>query len=167
MKEYTIVPEFRYFKAFPIVAIIYQLVAVGFVILGCFITSSGFILALLFQISSIYYLVLCLCNRNYRLNFTSDGIIVWNIFKKSKKHKTDNLRWKIRRIPWYNKYYIFLYSSGRIPIAFMKPLWKNALKTLYFPHFGALSSEELKYLKFLKSAGILGQDIRGHFYVLR
>lgn len=166
MGEYDIVPEFRHFKAFPFIAITYQLVAIGFAVFGCFVASVGFILALFFQFCSVYYTGLFLCNRYYRLNVTSSFITVRNLFNKPRRYHADKLRWKMRRIPWYNSYFILLYSSGRIPIAIIKPHWKNALRMIHFPHSGIFTSVELRYLNFLESAGLLKRD-GGRFYVLR
>lgn len=155
MGEYNIFPEYRYYKTFPFLAITYQLIAIMFAVFGNFITSVGFILTFIFQVCSFYYAGLSICSRCYRLNITSNLITVWNIFNKPKKYPADKLRWKIRRIPWYNSYFIFLYSSGRIPIAIVKPHWKNALRILLFPHSGILSTVEREYLKFLKNIGLL------------
>ena len=167
MKEYTIIPEFRYSKSFPYAAIFCQIIAIGFVIFGCALTLAGFILAFLFQFCAVYYMGLFLCNRYYRITISPRVITLWSIFNRSKKCQAETLRWKICRIPWFNDYYILLYSSGRMPMALINPHWKNALKLLQFPHFGPLKGTELKYLHFLKSAGLLGQDITGRFYPLR
>ncbi len=155
MGEYSIVPEFRYCKFFPLFTIIYQLVAIGFVAFGHFIASVAFILACIFQFCAFYYAGLFIFNKFYRLNISSSSITVWNMFNYSKMYPADKLRWKIGRIPWYNTYFILLYSSGQIPIAIIKPHWENALRIIHFPHAGKLSSVELEYLKFLKSVGLL------------
>ena len=161
MNKYSIVPEFSYCKYFPFLAVVCQLITIGLIVFGIFIASPCLILACCFQFCSLYYAGLFICNRYYRLNISSDSITVWYLFNKSKKFCTNEMRWKIRRIPWYNSYFIILHSSRRIPIAIIKPHWKNALRIIHLPHSGKLSSAELKYLKFLKDIGLLRKiDVR-------
>lgn len=159
MREYDIVPEFRYSKFLFLFALVCQLIAIGSGILGYFVALAGSILAAFYQFGALYCVGLSLCNRYYRLYISSDSITVWNMFNKPKDYPTNTLRWMIARIPWYRSYYILLYSSGRIPIAIVKPHWKNALEIVHFPHSGQLSSAELDYLKFLKKMGLLIIDI--------
>ena len=155
MEEFKIVPEFRHYKAFPMLAITHQLISAGFLLFGHFVTSLGFILAFVFELCVVYYLGLYVCNRCYRLNITSSSVTIWSIFSNPQIYRTETLRWRIRRIPWYNLYYIFLYSSGSIPISIVQPHWKNALRIIHFPHFGKITSYEYEYLKFLRSIGLL------------
>ena len=167
MKEYTVTPEFRYGKAFLSLSVLCQLVAVGCFVLGCVLSSVGFLLGALFQLCALYDFLLYLCNRNYRLYMTSETVRVQTLFGRSKVYSTETLQWKIRTIPWYNEQYLLLYSSRDIPIAILKPLWKNTLQMLRFPHCGKLNSREQNYLKFLKTNGLLGQDVKGRFYAIR
>ena len=155
MGEYSIVAELRFSKFFPLFTGIYQLMVIAFWAFGCLVAPPGFVLAYIFQFCSLYYVGLSLCAKFYKLRISPNLITVRNIFSKEKSYGTDNLRWKIGRIPWYNSYYVLLYSSRRIPIAIVKPHWKNALRILRFPHLGKLSTMEIEYLKFLKSAGLL------------
>lgn len=155
MGGYSVVPEFRFSKFFPLLAGAYQLIAVGFFAFGYFITSAGLMLSCIFQLCSLYYVGLFLCDKFYRLIISPDQITVQNIFGKQKTYRVDNLRWSIGRIPWYNSYYVLLYSSGRNPIAVVRPHWKNVPRILHFPHSGKLSSQEIEYLKFLKSVGLM------------
>ena len=166
MEEYNIIPEFCYYKAFPFFAIICQLVAVGLMLFGIFVTSVGFILAFCFQFCALYYTGLFICNKYYRVNISSAFITIWSVFNKVKKYPIIKLRWKIVRIPWYNSHYLLLYSSGRMPIAVIRPHWKNALRILSFPHSGTLGCAELEYLNFLKKSGLLKQN-GNRFYALR
>lgn len=155
MKEYMIVPEFRYSKTFPFAFIIYQFVTAVFVLLGYHVTGIAYSLAFIFQICVIYYLCLYLINKYCRLHIRPDIVTVWNIFNKPKQYQSVQLCWKIKRIPWYNSYFLCLYSTRQKPVAILKPHWKNALKLLHFPHYGSLTSVELKYIKFLKNIGLL------------
>lgn len=155
MGEYSIVPEFSFNKFFPLLAGTYQLIAIGFFAFGYFVASVGFILSYIFQLCSFYYVGLFLCDKFYRLFIFPDQITVQNAFGKQNTYRVDNLRWRIVRIPWYNSYYVLLYSSGRNLIAVVKPHWKNVPRILHFPHSGKLSSKEIEYLKFLKSVGLL------------
>ena len=107
------------------------------------------------QLSAIYYLFLFLCNRNYRLHVTPINVTVWNLFHKPTQYASSQIQWKIKRIPWYNTYYVMLYATGKRPIAILKPLWKNMSKILQFPHYGPMSTVERKYLSFLKGTGLL------------
>ena len=155
MGEYSIVSEFRYFKIFPFLAAFYQFVAIGLAIFGYYITSIGIFLAFIFEGCSFYYIFLSFCKKYYRVNISSGVTTVWSVFNKPTQYCTIQLRWRIKRIPWYNAYFIFLYSSTRIPIAIFKPHWKNALRVLSFPHLGVLTDMELKYIKFLKKVGLI------------
>ena len=153
MKKYYIVPEFRYYKIFPFISVLLLILAVSFVVLGHLVTSAGFILAFFCGFCALYYVSLSIYKKNYRLEIDSNVMIVWNAFRKPQKYQTDNLRWKIQRIPWYRTYYMLIYSSGRIPVAIIKPHWENALRITHFPHIGKLSFTEKEYLSLLKSAG--------------
>ena len=164
MRDYNIIPEFRYSKFFPFSAIICQLGAIGFMVVGHLVTSVAFLLACIFQFCALYYAGLSIFNRYYRLNISSDSVTVWSIVNKPKQYRSDELRWRIGRIPWYNSYFILLYSTGRIPVAIVQPHWKNALRLIHFPHYGKLSSVELDYLEFLKSVGLIRK--KGQFYVV-
>lgn len=154
MKEYSIVPEFSHSRTYPFAASIYQLTAIGLVVGHC-ITSVGYVVAVILQLSAFYFLFLFLCNRNYRLHITPVSVTVWNVFGKPKQYPYHQIRWKIKRVPWYNIYYVVVYSASRMPIALLKAPWKNASKILKFPHRGPLTVIERKYIAFLKSCGIV------------
>lgn len=153
MKEYRIIPEFPYHKAFPFVAIIYQFIAIGFVVLGHCSTPISYVASVIFQLSAFYFLFLFLCNKNYQLYITPVSVTVWNIFNKPRRYPSCQIQWKIKRVPWYNIYFMVLYSTGRMPIAFLKPHWKNVSKVLKFSHRGPLTIVERKYIEFLKKVG--------------
>lgn len=155
MREYDIIPEFPHPKTFPLLAIVCQLCVVGSSVFGCLVSSAGFVLAILFQFCTVYYAGLSFCNKYYRVHITANCISVHSIFNKLRTYHANELCWKILRIPWYNSYYILLYSSRRVPIAILRPLWKNALSVLRFPHRGKLRCVELDYLKFLEKVGLL------------
>ena len=155
MREYNIVPEFAYSKTFLLAATICQFVAIGFVVLGYYVTAVSYLAAAILQLSFFYFLCLYLCNRNYRLRITPIHVTVWNLFNKSKQHMTCQIRWKIKRIPWYNTYFVVLYSTSRMPVAILKPHWENVWKILKLPHYGAVSIAERKYIEFLKSVGLM------------
>ncbi len=155
LREYHIIPEFRYSKAYPYVAFTCLLIAVGLIFFGYFVTSAGFILAICFCFCSIYYASLLFCNKYYRLHITPGITTVWNIFNRSRSYQTDTLRWKIVRIPWYNTYFVLLYSTGKKPVAIIKPHWENMYKLLAYPHHGKLSDTERKYIKFLKHTHLM------------
>lgn len=155
MREYTIAPEFRYSKFFPFLAILHQIAAIGFLVFGYFITPVGFILTILFLLCSLYYIGLSLCTKFYQVHVSLDLLTVRNIINKRRIYHTDKLWWKILKLPWYNTYYILLYSSKQVPIAIVRPHWPNSLRILKFPHLGKFSADELVYLKFLKRVGLL------------
>ena len=155
MGEYIVVPKYHNSKIFPISAIVCQFATTVFICFGLCVTTVGFILAFFFQFCSFYYGGLYFYNKFYRLNMSSRHVTIWNIFNKSKSYQISELRWRIRRIPWYNSYFVLLYASNRIPVAVVKPHWENALRLLKFPHLGKLSSVEIEYLKFLKRVGLL------------
>lgn len=155
MKEYSIVPEFSYSKTFPFTASICQLMAMVFVIVGHRITTAGYVAATILQLSAIYLLFLFLCNRNYRLYITPISVTVWNVFGKPKQYPYHQIQWKIKRVPWYNIYYVVVYSKGKIPVALLKPHWKNVSKVLKLPHRGPLTITERKYIEFLKKVGLI------------
>ena len=155
MDPYSIVPEFQYYKSFPILGVVCQLVAIIFVFFGYTVSSIGFILAFLYETCSIYYVGLTFINKFYRLDVSSNLITVRGVFNKDKKYNSNSVRWVIRRLPWYNSYFIFLYDSGKIPIAVIKPHWTNALKLTKYQHLGPLSPTEISYLRFLKKVSML------------
>lgn len=155
MKEYSIIPELSYSKAFPFVAGICQFMAIGFAAVGASITPAGYVATAILQLSAFNFLFLFLCNRNYRLHFTPASVTVWNIFGKPKRYPNHQIQWKIKRVPWYNIYYVVLYSAGRMPVAFLKAPWENVSKIFKFPHKGPLTVIERKYIAFLKRSGVL------------
>lgn len=155
MKEYIIVPEARYSKLYPLLAVAYLIAAIAFGLFGHFVTAVGHILAYIILFCSLYYGGLFLYYKNYQVNVSSNSLTVCNIFNKQKKYNVNTLQWKLLRIPWYNSYFLLLYSTAQIPIALIKPHWKNASKILSLPHFGKLSSVEIKYIKFMKKVGLL------------
>ena len=155
MREYNIVPEFRYYKTFPFAVIIYQLLSIGFIVLGHYVTSISYFAAVILQFSVFYFLYLYLCNRNYRLHIAPVDVTIWNLFNKQRQYPTCQIRWQIKRIPRYNTYFVVLYSTGRRPIAIVKPHWKNVSLVLKFPHHGPLTVVERKYIEFLKSVGLM------------
>ena len=155
MREYYVYPEFRYSKAFLFAVTVFQLVAIGFVCLGFYVTYVCLLLALFSQFCAFYYLCLIFCNKNYRLHFTPDRVTVWNLLNHPKQYVSCSIRWKIKRIPWYNTYFVLLYSTERKPIAIVKPHWKNVRKILQLPHNGPLTAVEHEYIKFLKSMGLM------------
>ena len=157
MKEYTIIPEFRYSKSFPYAAIFCQIVAIGFVIFGCALTLAGFIFPFLFQFCAVYYMGLFLCNRYYRITITPGVMTVWSIFNRSKKCQAETLRWKVCRIPWFNDYYILLYSSGRMPIALIKPHWmEKRAETLAVPSFRSIEGPRAEISSFFEKCRFTG-----------
>lgn len=155
MKDYDIVPEFCYSKFFPFLMTVYQFVAMSFILFALHIDPLWSLLAGIFQLCSIYYGGLLLYSKFYKISISANTITIQNIIKKSKSSSVDNLRWKIIRFPWYNSYFILLFQSKRLPIAVVKPHWKNALRILKLSHLGKLSTVELDYLKFLKNVGLL------------
>ena len=155
LREYYIIPEFSYSNTFLFAVAIYQILAIGFVYLGCYVTYAGLLLALIFQFCVFHYLCLFFCNKNYRLHFTPDGVTVWNLLNKPKQYAVCSIQWKIKRIPWYNTYFVLLYSTEKRPIAIVKPHWKNVRKILQLPHHGPLTTVEREYIKFLKSVGLM------------
>ena len=160
MNEYNIIPEFRFGKFFPFLICMYQLLTIILLWFAYSIDSTGFILVFIVQFCALYYLALLLINKFYRLDISSSLVTIYNVFHSPKTYSTDTLRWKIVRIPWYCSYYLLLYSSAKIPIAIIVPLWKNALKLLCFPHMGKVSSAEKEYIMFLKSVGLLKSAYR-------
>ncbi len=155
MREYYIIPEFSYSKTFLFAVTICQLMSIGFVCLGCHVTYIGLFPALICQFGTFYYLCLFFSNKNYRLHLTPDIVTVWNILNKPKQYASCSIRWKIKRIPWYNTYFVLLYSTEQRPIAIVKPHWKNVRKILQLPHHGPLTTAEHEYVKFLKSVGLM------------
>lgn len=155
MKEFSIIPELSYGKAFPFAGSICQFMVIVFATVGACITPAGYVAAAILQLSAFYFLFLFLCNRNYRLHFTPVSVTVWNIFGKPKRYPYHQIQWKIKRIPWYNIYYVVLYSVGRMPVAVLKAPWKNVSKLLKFPHKGPLTVIEHKYIAFLKRSGVV------------
>ena len=155
MREYYINPEFSYSKLFLLAVIIFQILAIGFACFGWYVTYVGLLIALICQYGALYYLCLFFCNKNYRLHFTPDIVTVWNLLNKQKKYAFCSIRWKIKRIPWYNTYFVLLYSTEQRPIAIVKPHWKNVRKILRLPHHGPLTTAEHEYVKFLKSVGLM------------
>lgn len=155
MGEYDIIPESRYSKFYPLLVIAYFLVAVAFSYFGCVVTAVGFILAFFFLFCSLYYGGLFLYYRYYRVHISSNSLTVCNIINRRKTYQTDTLQWKIVRIPWYNSYFILLYSSTRFPVAVVRPHWKNVRKILKCPHLGKLNPTELEYIIFMKKVGLL------------
>ena len=155
MREYYIRPEFRYSKSFLFAVAFFQLLAIGFFCLGCYVTYIGFLSALICQFLVFYYLCLFFCNKNYRLHVTPDWVTVWDLLSRPKQYDTSSIRWKIKRIPWYNTYFVLLYSTEPRPIAIVKPHWKNAGKLLKLPHHGSLTAVEREYITFLKSVGLM------------
>lgn len=155
MREYYITPEFNNSKMFPFAAGLCQLLTIALVFLGYYITAASYLLAAFIQFSALWYFCLFLCNKNYRLYITPDTVTVWNLLKKEKQHITSQIKWKIKRIPWYNTYYVILYSSPQTPIAILKPHWKNVAKILTRPHLGPLSATEREYIAFLKQVGLM------------
>ena len=155
MREYYIIPEFSYSKTFLFAVTIYQIMAIALVWFGCYFTYASLLLALICQFCAFYYLCLFFCNKNYRLHFTTDSVTVWNLLNKPKQYTSCSIRWKIRRMPWYNTYFVLLYSTARRPIAIVKPHWKNVRKILQLPHHGPLTTAEHEYVKFLKSVGLM------------
>lgn len=155
MREYVIIPEARYNKLYPILAVVYLLVAVALGFMGHFVTAVGYILAYIFLFCSLYYGVLFFYYKYYQVHVSSSSLIVSNIRGKRISYNTDEIRWKIIRIPWYNSFYIFLYSTKKTPVAIVRPHWKNVAKILRLPHYGKLTPAELQYIKFLKNVGVM------------
>lgn len=155
MEAYSIVPEFQHFKFYPYLVILFQLIALGFMIFGHFVTSLGYILALMYGFCSFYYITLLFVGKFYRLSVNTNSMIVWSVFNKPKSYNVDKVRWKIQKIPWYNSYFILLYYMDGMPIAIIKPLWTNGLRVVKFRHLGVYSSTEIEYLKFLRKFGLL------------
>lgn len=154
MKEYAIVPETRYSKLYPILAVSYLIAAVALGLFGHFVTAVGYILAFITLFCSLYYGGLFLYFKNYHVKVSSNSLTVCNIFNKHKKYIVDTLQWKLVRIPWYNSYFLLLYSTAQIPITLINPHWKNASKLMRLPHYGKLSSVESKYIGFMKKVGL-------------
>ena len=148
--EYNIVPDPCDYKNFPILAIVGQFAALGFVLLSYF-ESLILILACIYEVISLLYVGLFICQKHYRLNITANHLTVYCIFNKTKKYPVREVWWRIQRIPWYNSFYILLYSSGKVPVAIIKPHWTNAIKIMHFSHLGEMTSVEREYLKFMKS----------------
>lgn len=155
MKKYSITPEFQHSSMFLFFSVMYLFVTMGFAFWGYFVASVGYILSSIFLFCSLYYGLLYLCSKYYQINVSPGLITVWNVMNKPRNYRTDKLWWKIGKIPWYNSYFVLIYSSKRIPVAVVRPHWKNALKLLRLSHLGKLSSTELEYLKFLKNVGLL------------
>lgn len=151
---YTINPEFSHSKAFSFVAFILQFVTIGLVALGYYFTSVSYFLAVIFQCCVVYYLFLFFSSRYYRLHISPNIVTVWSGFNKPKRYSTSSIRWRIKRIPWYNTYFVCLYSIDRLPVAIVKPHWKNAPRLFRFPHCGSLTDMEKKYIDFLASMGL-------------
>ena len=155
MREYHINPEFSYSKAFLFEVIIYQLVAIGFVCLGYYVTYICLLPAFICQFATFYYLCLFLCNKNFRLHFTPVNVTVWNLLNQPRQYTSSSIRWRIKRIPWCNTYFVVLYSAKRKPIAILKPHWKNVRNILQLPHRGPVTAVEQKYIQFLKNVGLM------------
>jgi len=155
LREYHINPEFSYSKTFLFAVIIYQLVAIGFVCLACCVTYACLLPALICQFCAFYYLCLFFCNKNFRLHFTPDSVTVWNLLNQPRQYASCSIRWRIKRIPWYDTYFVLIYSTERRPIAIVKPHWKNVRKILQLPHHGPVTTTEHEYIKFLKSVGLM------------
>ena len=155
LQEYSINPELCYSKSFPFAVALFQTLTIGFLCLGHYVTYIVHLLALLCQFCAFYFLYLFFYNKNYRLHITTDRITVWNLRNKPRQYDLCAIRWKIKRIPWYNTYFALLYSSGQTPIAIVKPHWKNVNKLLQLPHHGPLTTVEREYVKFLKSVGLM------------
>ena len=155
MQEYYINPEFHYSKTFPFAVVFCQILAIGFICWGCYVTYIAHLLALFCQFGAFYYLYLLFCNKNFRVHITTDSVTVWNLFNRPKQYAFCSIRWKIKRISWYNAYFVLLYSTGQSPIAIVKPHWKDVKRILQLPHHGPLTTAERDYLKFLKSVGLM------------
>lgn len=155
MREYSVVPPFSSSKIFYVAVVVYQFITIGLIVLGHYFTPISYFAAVISQSCVFYFLCLFLCARNYRLHINLDRVTVWTLFNKPKQYISCQIRWKIKRIPWYNTYFIVLYSNSRTPIAIIKPHWENATKLLRFSHYGRLTIVEHEYIVFLKKVGLL------------
>lgn len=155
MREYVIIPEARYNKLYLILAVAYFLIAVALGFMGHFVTAVGYILACIFLFCSLYYGVLFFYYKYYQVHVSFSSLIVTNIRGKQIHYSADTIRWKIIRIPWYNSFYLFLYTTQQTPVAVVRPHWRNAPRILRFPHHGKLTPVELQYIKFMKNVGLL------------
>lgn len=155
MKEYVIRPEAHYSKLYPVFMTTFLFAAVAFSFMGHFVTAVGYILTGIFLFCALYYGVLFFYYKYYQVRVCPNALTVCNIKNTHKTYNIDTIRWRIIRIPWYNTYFINIYSTTQKPVAIVRPHWKNATRILKLAHFGKLTPVEKQYIEFMKNVGLL------------